>query len=86
MIVQDFGAFAFLKREFPNLDLHASTQMSVHSIAKCSFIGKLGASRVVPAREISLEEIAAIRQNASPLEIEDVSCTGHFVTVIPVSV
>ena len=42
VIVQDFGAFAFLKREFPNLDLHASTQMSVRFRAKCSFIGKTG--------------------------------------------
>ena len=69
VIVQDFGAFAFLKREFPNLDLHASTQMSVHSVQSAALLEKLGASRVVPAREISLEEIAAIRQNTS-LEIE----------------
>ena len=69
VIVQDFGAFAFLKREFPNLDLHASTQMSVHSMQSAALLEKLGASRVVPAREISLEEIAAIRQNTS-LEIE----------------
>ena len=50
VIVQDFGAFAFLKREFPNLDLHASTQMSVHSVQSAALLEKLGASRVVPAR------------------------------------
>lgn len=69
VIVQDFGAFSFLKREFPDLDLHASTQMSVHSVQSAALLERLGASRVVPAREISLEEIAAIRQNTS-LEIE----------------
>ena len=53
VIVQDFGAFAFLKREYTNLDLHASTQMSVHSVQSAALLEKLGASRVVPAREIS---------------------------------
>ena len=37
--------------------------MSVHSVQSAALLEKLGASRVVPAREISLEEIAAIRQN-----------------------
>ncbi len=73
-----------MKREFPNLDLHASTQMSVHSVQSAALLEKLGASRVVPAREISLEEIAPIRQNTSLKS--NVLCTGHFVTVIPVSV
>ena len=64
VIVQDFGAFAFLKREFPNLDLHASTQMSVHSVQSAALLEKLGASRVVPARELSLAEIKRIKKSA----------------------
>lgn len=51
VIVQDFGAFAFLKREYPNLDLHASTQMSVHSVQSAALLEKLGASRVVRKRD-----------------------------------
>lgn len=68
-IVQDLGVFAFLKREFPLLDIHASTQMTVHSAAGARFLEELGAARVVPARELSLEEIHEIRKRTG-LEIE----------------
>lgn len=69
VIVQDLGALSLLKQEFPELDLHASTQMSIHSADGAKQIERLGAVRVVPAREISLEEIAKIRRETA-LEIE----------------
>lgn len=69
VIVQDMGAADMIRRQFPGLDLHASTQMTVTGIEGAKFLEELGFSRVVPARELSLEEIAEIRQQTE-LEIE----------------
>lgn len=68
-IVQDMGVFSFLKEEFPELHLHASTQMTVTGPAGMTFLESLGASRVVAARELSLSELFAMHE-ASPIEIE----------------
>lgn len=68
-IVQDLGAFSLLKKEFPQLELHASTQMTVHGAAGAKLLEKMGAARVVPARELSLAEIQSIRKQTD-LEIE----------------
>ena len=69
VIVQDLGVFSMLKREFPELELHGSTQMTVHSAEGAKLLEEMGASRVVPARELSLEEIRRIRKETN-LEIE----------------
>ena len=69
MIVQDLGVFSFIRRNFPDLDIHASTQMTVTGPEGMKFLEEKGATRVVPARELSLEEIAVMHE-ASPLEIE----------------
>lgn len=68
-IVQDFGVLSFLKKEFPELPLHASTQMTVTGPQGMQFLEKLGVVRVVPARELTLAEIAAMHE-ASAMEIE----------------
>lgn len=69
VIVQDLGVFSFLKREFPDLPLHASTQMTITGPAGMKFLESLGAARVVAARELSLSELSAMHE-ASPIEIE----------------
>lgn len=69
VIVQDFGVFQFLHACFPDLKLHASTQISVTSAAGAAFLKKQGASRIVTAREISLQEIRAIKEQVD-IEIE----------------
>lgn len=69
VIVQDLGVFSFIRRNFPDLDIHASTQMTVTGPEGMRFLEGKGATRVVPARELSLEEISAMHK-ASPLEIE----------------
>lgn len=69
VIVQDLGAFRLLGKTFPQLELHASTQMTVHSAAGARMLQEMGASRVVPARELDLLEIQKIREQTS-LEIE----------------
>lgn len=69
VIVQDLGVFSFIRQNFPDLDIHASTQMTVTGPEGMRFLEEKGATRVVPARELSLEEISAMHK-ASPLEIE----------------
>lgn len=69
VIVQDFGVVRFLKREFPDLPIHASTQMAVTGPEGAAFLEKQGIKRVVTARELSLEELHKIR-GRSDIEIE----------------
>ncbi|MBQ1311790.1 MAG: U32 family peptidase, partial [Blautia sp.] len=69
VIVQDFGVFSFIRREFPGLPLHASTQMTITGPEGMKFLEKLGAKRVVAARELSLIELREMHR-ASSLEIE----------------
>ncbi len=69
VIVQDFGVLRFIRRTFPQLSVHASTQMAVTGPKGMRFLEGLGVTRVVPARELSLEELSAMHQ-ASPIEIE----------------
>lgn len=57
LIVADLGAISVLKKELPELELHASTQASVHSSLGADELYSLGVSRVVLARELSLENI-----------------------------
>lgn len=56
-IVQDMGVFSLIRAYFPDLPIHASTQMTVTGSFGAALIGRMGASRIVPARELSLEEI-----------------------------
>ncbi len=57
VIVQDIGMFYLIKKYFPTLDIHASTQMTTHNIGQIPFLKKLGASRVNLSRELNLREI-----------------------------
>lgn len=75
VIIQDLGVVAALREACPGLPLHASTQMSVTSSEAVQYLRRMGISRVVPARELSLEEISALRRedaaiNGEPVEIE----------------
>ena len=69
VIVQDLGALQVMKRAFPGMELHASTQMTVTGWLGSAFLKEQGVKRVVPAREISLEEIRMIKEKAD-MEIE----------------
>ena len=63
VIVQDMGAARVIHRAAPSLRLHASTQMTVTSAAGAEFARKQGFSRVVLAREMSLDEIERVVRN-----------------------
>ncbi|RKJ40262.1 U32 family peptidase [Acutalibacter sp. 1XD8-33] len=69
VLVQDMGLFALLRRQAPELPLHASTQMSLHTPAGTDLLCQLGAARVVLARELSLSEIREIADRC-PVELE----------------
>lgn len=69
VIVQDFGVLSLVKEHFPHMDIHASTQMTVTGPHFAKELKELGVSRIVPARELSLNEIEDIYKNTD-LEIE----------------
>lgn len=69
VIVQDLGVWKFIREQFPDLAIHASTQMTVTGWRSANLLKELGATRVVTARELSLEEIAQIRDYVD-VEIE----------------
>lgn len=76
-IVQDIGIASELARTLPEGRLHVSTQMNIHNKAGLAAAAALGASRVTLARELSLEEIAELAQEAEKLSLElEAFCHG----------
>ena len=73
VIVQDLGAVAMIRKHFPDLEIHASTQMTITGVHGARLAKKLGAKRVVPARELSLEEIKEIKDDTGL----DMECFVH---------
>ncbi len=71
LIVADLGAFTMAGKYAPKVERHISTQASISNPVTAQAWYDLGASRVILARELSLEEVRNIRQNTSPeLEVE----------------
>lgn len=68
VIIQDIGVFTYIRDQFPNMELHVSTQMTLTDIHGAKMLRDMGACRIVPARELSLEEIKRIK--ATGLDIE----------------
>ncbi|MGI6065526.1 MAG: DUF3656 domain-containing U32 family peptidase [Bacillota bacterium] len=64
IIVQDIGLAYLVRTVFPHMDVHASTQMTVHNAEGVRFLEKMGIDRVVLARELSLKDIIAIKGSA----------------------
>ncbi len=69
LIVADLGAASLIKRYFPDLELHASTQAAGHNTAAAKVLHGLGFSRMVAARELSRADLATLCKN-SPIETE----------------
>lgn len=72
LIVQDLGVYRLVHQHFHGIPLHASTQMVIHNLAGVRMLERLGFTRAVLARELSLDEISFIGEH-STLELE------HFV-------
>ena len=64
LIVQDLGVAKMAQEIAPDLPLHSSTQLSVHNSKTAKLYKKFGFSRLILAREVSLEQAAAIRKNS----------------------
>jgi putative protease len=69
VIVQDWGVYSFIKKALPDLNIHVSTQMNAHNSEMVKFAEAQGAKRVTLARELSIDEISAIKNNTG-VEIE----------------
>lgn len=63
IILQDIGMARLIKRELPDFELHASTQMVAHSLEDVKYLESVGFDRVVLAREVTVEEIKYICDN-----------------------
>lgn len=69
VIVQDIGLFRFIRKHFPDLPIHASTQMTLTGVEGAKFLEKEGAQRIVTSRELSMAEVKKIADETE-LEIE----------------
>ena len=70
LIVQDIGVARICREHFPDLELHASTQLVAHNLEGVLAMKELGFKRVVLARELSLEEITSIAKRCGDVELE----------------
>ena len=69
-IVQDVGVIRLIQRVYPELEIHGSTQMTVHDATGAAVLRDLGVDRVVLARENTLEDVRAIRAAVPDLGLE----------------
>jgi putative protease len=79
LIVADLGFALRVREEYPGLPLHASTQAGTHSSSQLAALARLGLSRAVLARELSLDEIAALDVHGLELEafVHGALCYGY---------
>lgn len=70
VITQDLGVANLIKKNFPSLPLHASTQLAVHTISGVKELQSLGFERAVLSRELNLEEIKKIRVACPDIELK----------------
>ena len=69
-LVQDLGAIRLIQQLYPDLEIHGSTQLTIHDAAGARFVQGLGVKRIVLARENTLEDIRAIRAAVPELGLE----------------
>ncbi len=69
VIIQDLGMLDLVHQTFPNLELHASTQMHIHNLEAIKTVEKLGIKRVVLPREMKLEDVKKMKQSGIELEV-----------------
>ncbi|MEE0897091.1 MAG: U32 family peptidase, partial [Acutalibacteraceae bacterium] len=70
IIIEDLGLAKILREKIPDLKLHASTQMSVHSVSALPILKEMGFVRVVVAREISKKDLISLCEKAKELGME----------------
>lgn len=75
VLVQDIGLWSQLRQLLPDLELHASTQMTVHCQSQVDYLAAQGAQRIVLARELSIDEVRCLSTYAAERGVE----TEHFI-------
>lgn len=70
LIVQDLGVARMIREYFPELTLHASTQMGFHNSTGIAFAKKMGAERVILERQMTMDELRAVREKNPDTELE----------------
>lgn len=79
VIVQDLGVLNIIRHRYPDFEIHASTQMNVHSVSEAKVLKDLGVSRIVVAREIDIDQIKKIKREVD-IEIEAFIHGAHCVS------
>jgi len=69
VIMQDLGAMDLVRQKYPGLEIHASTQMNIHSLESVKLLENLGIKRAVLSRELSISDISNIKKNSN-IELE----------------
>lgn len=69
VLIQDLGMLDLVRKTYPNLEVHASTQMHIHNLDGVKVLEKLGIKRAVLARETSIDTIKYIKENSN-IELE----------------
>lgn len=70
VIVQDLGVMCYVHENFPDLPIHASTQMTITTPYAYTLLKEYGVNRIVPARELSIKEISALKSTTAVPEVE----------------
>jgi U32 family peptidase len=70
VIIQDLGIASISRTIVPDLDMHASTQMTIHNIPGVKWASEFGFKRVILARELGISEVEEIRRETGKIEIE----------------
>lgn len=70
VIVSDLGVFSLVKEINPSMPIHISTQANVTNYKTAMFYKELGASRIIAAREMSLDDLSVMHQNVPGIELE----------------
>lgn len=70
ILIQDWGVYELARELIPNMELHASTQMTTHNEYDLKYLDKCGFSRVVLSRELSLDEIIKLKEKTDNIELE----------------
>jgi len=80
ILVQDMGLFNLIKNIAPDMPIHTSTQLSIHTREGVKFLEDMGAERVVLAREMTLDEMKEVRRGTS-VELEAFVHGAHCMSV-----
>lgn len=70
IIVSDLGLINYIRKNFPSINIHVSTQANITNSYSAKFLEELGVKRIVLARELNLEQIKNIHTNLNNVELE----------------